>query len=139
MGVGYHASDVTVPSVLRPRSSIYAADIVHIPPRNHFPSHHMGIPRLTALLHPYAAKTEWKRQNTPSAQDSGSKLVIDGPALAYFIYYQCLTSKSSATNALEAMPSYARLAEAVVEWLNEIERFGVTVSVHRLFSAAAVL
>jgi len=94
----------------------------------------MGIPRLTALLHPYATQVEWKRQQGISSRTTPPKLIIDGPALAYFIYHQCLSSAAHAANALEAVPSYAQLAESVVAWLSEIEDFGVEVFVNRLRS-----
>lgn len=90
----------------------------------------MGVPRLTALLRPYATSIEWKRQDGRSSTAAGAivpGLIIDGPALAYFIYHQCVCSEPFSANALEALPSYARLAEAVVVWLNEFEDFGVRV------------
>lgn len=89
----------------------------------------MGIPRLTALLHPFATQVEWKRQHADPSPNASPQVLIDGPALAYFIYHQCLSSEAIAANALEAAPSYAKLAETVVAWLDEIEEFGVKVSV----------
>jgi len=72
---------------------------------------------------------EWRRQRGDSSRESSPELIIDGPAFAYFIYYQCLSSAAHAANALEAVPSYAQLAEAVVAWLIEVEDFGVRVFV----------
>lgn len=94
----------------------------------------MGIPRLTALLHPYATPIEWLRPGGVVVfKKPPPKLIIDGPALAYFIYYQCLSSETSTGSAREVMSSYERLSKTVIEWLNDIEEFGITVFVSAIW------
>jgi hypothetical protein len=87
----------------------------------------MGIPHLTAYLRPYATPVTWQRRGSTSDAALPEELIIDGPALAYHIYYQCLALRSGAGNALEAFPTYAELEIAVVLWLENIETFGLSV------------
>lgn len=77
----------------------------------------MGIPRLIAYLEPYA---------TP-AELSGCKVIIDGPGLAYHIYYRLLASKSRADNAIYGAPSYAELGESAVFFLDELQTCNIIV------------
>jgi len=72
----------------------------------------MGIPRLITYLEPYA---------TP-AELSGSKVIIDGPGLAY----RLLASKSRADNAIQNAPTYAELGQSAVYFLDELQTHNVT-------------
>lgn len=77
----------------------------------------MGIPRLITYLEPYA---------TP-AELNGCKVIIDGPGLAYHIYYRLLASKSRTDNAIYGAPSYRQLGESAVHLLDELQKRNVTV------------
>lgn len=77
----------------------------------------MGIPRLITYLEPYA---------TP-AELGGCKVIIDGPGLAYHIYYRLLSAKSRADNAILGAPSYAELGESTILFLDELQTRNVTV------------
>jgi len=84
----------------------------------------MGIPRLTTQISPYGESVIWRKQ-VQTAVEHHSDVIIDGPSFAYFIHKLCLTTKSKARNALEALPTYPELGEAAVTWLNQIESFGL--------------
>lgn len=68
----------------------------------------MGIPRLTALLQPYA--------DLCSLQDQA--VVIDGPALAYHVLHVCRINGA-------VQPSYQLVAKTTLDWLNELSRHNV--------------
>jgi hypothetical protein len=70
----------------------------------------MGVPRLRQLLEPYAEQVNLK----------GHDLVIDGPALAYHILYQCQRQADSLFN----LPSYSVLGQTAIRWLNELTESG---------------
>ncbi|PHH55588.1 hypothetical protein CFIMG_000912RA [Ceratocystis fimbriata CBS 114723] len=70
----------------------------------------MGIPRLRAKLLPYATKTIL----------NGSKIVIDGPALAYYLFYSC---QQKATGLLSALD----IVERLLAWLEVLKEFNVEV------------
>jgi hypothetical protein len=76
----------------------------------------MGIPHLTTFLHPYAEST---------ALD-GEDAVVDGPALAYHVYYSCLSRRPTARNPFEAAPSYKEIGVAIIEWLDRLRMSGIT-------------
>lgn len=76
----------------------------------------MGIPHLTAFLRDYAEL----------AVLSGNG-VIDGPSLAYFIYYSCLKKESIYRDSIQNPPSYAEIATAFIEWLDDLGESGITV------------
>lgn len=84
----------------------------------------MGIPRLTTQISPYGESIIWKKQVQRLVEHQGD-VIIDGPSFAYYIHKLCLTTKSNARNALEALPTYPELGEAAVTWLNQIESFGL--------------
>jgi len=75
----------------------------------------MGIPHLTTFLRPYAERSSL----------AGENVVIDGPGLAYHIYYLCLSCSSSARNPFEASPSYQNVGKAVIGWLDTLQMSGV--------------
>lgn len=67
-------------------------------------------------------------QRTGSS-DQAEPAIIDGPSLAYHCFYACQSRRSGARNALESIPSYRELGEAVVHWLQQIEQYGFKVYV----------
>lgn len=75
----------------------------------------MGIPHLTTFLRPYAG----------SGTLAGRNAVIDGPGLAYHIYYLCLSRRPSARSPFEAVPTYEEIGKASLEWLNALQTSGV--------------
>ena len=88
----------------------------------------MGIPHLTPLLQPYSTPTilgcktpQCKLHPTAPPRS----LIIDGPALAYHVYHKLLAHKPERLGALDAVPSYGEMGEAVLGWLGEVEGFGV--------------
>ncbi|PQE29346.1 hypothetical protein CJF32_00010919 [Rutstroemia sp. NJR-2017a WRK4] len=77
----------------------------------------MGIPHLITYLRPFATRESLKDK----------EIVIDGPGLAYHIYHLCQSTRVSAGNYFEAVPSYKELGETVLEWLDGLEKGGSTV------------
>jgi len=77
----------------------------------------MGVPHLITYLRPYA---DWHSLD-------GQNVVIDGPGLAYHIYYICCCSRPAAQSSFEALPSYRELGDAVILWLDGLDDHGVTV------------
>ena len=93
----------------------------------------MGIPRLTGLLHPYSVSTSLGCSNKecPKHPRSSLPLVIDGPGLAYAIYYRLLACKPTHLNALDAQPSYAEIGNATLQFLEQLTECGVAMYVAR--------
>lgn len=88
----------------------------------------MGVPHLIANLQPHAETILLTKSEVRTGSDTSNtftKLVIDGPGLAYHIYYKCLSLRANARNALEAYPSYQELGHAVVAWLNHLDAYGL--------------
>ncbi|KAK6001833.1 hypothetical protein QM012_002323 [Aureobasidium pullulans] len=82
----------------------------------------MGIPHLTHSLSPYGDKVV-----LPQHPANHENAIIDGPSLAYHVFYVCLARRSSARNALEAAPTYQELGQAAVDWLEQIEQYGLKI------------
>lgn len=87
----------------------------------------MGIPHLTRHLSPHATKLLLPRQGKDRdfPEQISIHAIIDGPSLAYHIYYLCLGGRAGARNALEAAPPYRELGEAAISWLQQVEQYGV--------------
>ncbi|KFY27296.1 hypothetical protein V493_03588 [Pseudogymnoascus sp. VKM F-4281 (FW-2241)] len=77
----------------------------------------MGIPHLITHLRPYSESTNF----------NGQDVIIDGPAFAYHIFHTCLAEVPEARNPFEAFPSYKKIGDAAIRWLEELEGFGVEV------------
>ncbi|KAM7206899.1 XPG domain containing domain containing protein [Naviculisporaceae sp. PSN 640] len=75
----------------------------------------MGIPRLKRILEPHAERTK-----IPA-----SEIVIDGPSLAYHIYYFL---KGNLNNSPFDQPSNELLGQTAIQWLDRIQSCGHTVS-----------
>ena len=54
-----------------------------------------------------------------------AKIVIDGPALVYYVYYQTLARKQAKSYSLGAVPSYEELGLAVLAFLNTLQTCGL--------------
>lgn len=86
----------------------------------------MGIPRLTTHIQPYLIPTVLGCSipdcETPShPQGAQQKLIIDGPGLAYYLYYRLLAHKPDSLNGLDALPSYNELGRATLIFLDELQ------------------
>ncbi|CAD0101252.1 unnamed protein product [Aureobasidium mustum] len=82
----------------------------------------MGIPHLTHSLSPYGDKVV-----LPQHPANHENAIIDGPSLAYHVFYVCIARRTSARNALEATPTYQELGQAAVNWLEQIEQYGLKI------------
>ena len=90
----------------------------------------MGIPRLTNYLAPLAVPTTLGCQiiGCPTHANQGlegRKVFIDGPALAYHIYYRLLAHQLTMLSALDAQPTYNEIGKATLLYLNELQSHGL--------------
>lgn len=91
----------------------------------------MGIPRLTSHLGPYfeTRTVGCTKAGCSSVKDSKfSNIVVDGPSLAYHVYFTLL-SRSEASSAIDALPSYRAIAGAVTAYLDELCKCNIRVQV----------
>ncbi|RPA98362.1 hypothetical protein L873DRAFT_1808328 [Choiromyces venosus 120613-1] len=73
----------------------------------------MGIRRLYTHLRPYAHRETLEPE---------TKLFIDGPGLAHYVYDQCLNASSAnVNNPWDTAPSYSLLKTAVLKYLRMLE------------------
>ncbi len=91
----------------------------------------MGIPRLTSHIQPYLIPTVLgcstsNSKSHPNSQNGPEKLIIDGPGLAYYLYYRLLAHKPDSLNSLDAVPSYDELGKATLIFLDELQAHHVT-------------
>lgn len=77
----------------------------------------MGVHNLAKLSRPYGQSVILR----------GKSVVIDGPALAYYILDICRERTGSGGDSLIDEPSYRRLGQTALAWLDHIEACGVTV------------
>ena len=78
----------------------------------------MGIPNLSRDLEPYQEEIILGKGNIESKATSIQSIVIDGPALVYFLYYRLLSStESRVLHALDAQPSYQQICQAATTFL----------------------
>ena len=89
----------------------------------------MGIPRLTSYLEPYSVPGLLGCDSFAcpihNPQIHSSCIIIDGPGLAYHIFYRILAHKPASWNAIDAMPTYQEIGELTVLYLQELEKRGV--------------
>ena len=92
----------------------------------------MGIPRLTSQLQPYAGSavlgcktSQCSEHQSNLLNASEKKIVIDGPGLAFHIFYSLLACKSLSLNAFDAAPSYAEIGRGVTAFLEELRLYGL--------------
>ncbi|KAL8702466.1 MAG: hypothetical protein Q9201_004371 [Fulgogasparrea decipioides] len=83
----------------------------------------MGIPRLVGHLQPYATdvtlgyKDDKGRRTSDNDPAGSSSVVIDGPGLAYHIYYRLVANTARSLNAFDAAPSYQEIGTGVTTYL----------------------
>jgi len=85
----------------------------------------MGIPHLMHHLQTYGEKVLFQHNDSTKPPFQSTNIIIDGPALAYHVYYICLSRRSGARNAIDAIPSYKELSHAVVAWLDQCETYSI--------------
>ena len=91
----------------------------------------MGIPYLAQLLQPYAVSTilgckdEQCKRHRIDLAGSARNIIIDGPALAYHVYYNVLKEKPNLLNAFDAIPTYTETCIAFLAYLEELESYGL--------------
>lgn len=88
----------------------------------------MGIQGLTVKLQPYATPATLGSYNSYNANDSQdtSRVIIDGPSLAYYVYYRLLASKPASLNAFDSAPSYKELGQGALVFLDTLSEHNVT-------------
>ena len=74
----------------------------------------MGVPRLKRILEPHAERTKIPASN----------VVIDGPSLAYYIYF---VLKGNSKNSPFDQASNELLGQTAIAWLDQIQACGLTV------------
>lgn len=85
----------------------------------------MGIPGLTVKLQPYAVPATLGTYHGDATQDT-SRVIIDGPSLAYHIYYRLLAYKSASLNALDAAPSCKEVGRGALIFVDALREQNVT-------------
>ncbi|KAL8725248.1 MAG: hypothetical protein Q9166_007487 [cf. Caloplaca sp. 2 TL-2023] len=88
----------------------------------------MGIPRLAGHLQPFSVSTTIGHKSDHIEDSSqianNTSLIIDGPGLAYHLYYR-LAHRSGTQSVFDAVPSYGEIAQAVLAFLSELEAHNV--------------
>ncbi len=84
----------------------------------------MGIPGLTAKLLPYATSAKLGTYHEDQSHDI-SRVIIDGPSLAYHVYNRLLACKPASLNALDANPSYEELGRGALVFLDALTEHNV--------------
>lgn len=106
----------------------------------------MGIPKLVSMLQPWASRhqlsntkeagensiflrqrDETRGENCDATRSLGPtarEAIIDGPALSYHAYGVAVASRSNASNALDAIPSYKEVNAILLECLSVLEGHG---------------
>ncbi|MCJ1391426.1 hypothetical protein MMC18_004290 [Xylographa bjoerkii] len=89
----------------------------------------MGIPRLRGLLEPYfqTSTLGCSNQECKDHIRSSKTVIIDGPGLAYAIYYRLLAYKPTSLNALDAQPTYEEIGRAVFLFLQALTNCGIKI------------
>ena len=91
----------------------------------------MGIPHFAQLLQPYAiptvlgCKTPGCERHRPRQETSEHQVIIDGPGLAYHVYYKVLAYKPRTLNAVDAIPTYSQIGNAAITFLDELRSYGL--------------
>lgn len=89
----------------------------------------MGIPHLISRLQPYAISSSLGCRNSDCLEHrshTSRRITIDGPGLAYHVYYSLLAYKSSYLNSFDAVPSYAEIGQGAIKYLEGLEAYGLT-------------
>lgn len=92
----------------------------------------MGIKGLSSALSPYAVSTVVGCRKTGCGKCSShdqyesTKIIIDGPAFAYYIYDKLIVNRPQPVNAIDTLPSYSEIGEGALAILGELESYNVT-------------
>jgi hypothetical protein len=85
----------------------------------------MGILRLFSHVQTLAvSKTLGCKTSGCEVHQLGQNIIIDGPSLAFYIYYRKVATRSPGTNPIDAIPSYHEIGEATLVFLRELRRHG---------------
>ena len=94
----------------------------------------MGIRQLTAHLSPFGERIMLGYSNAPTkarVEETREcveriRVVVDGPALAYHVYYKLLAWRPVSLPALlAAQPSYDEIGTAISAYLEKVEEYGI--------------
>jgi hypothetical protein len=90
----------------------------------------MGIPKLKALLAPYASfvplsHPKCATHGTDGEFSMNKRTVIDGPGLAHLIFKNLASQRPKAKTTVELGLPYASIEDATLDWLNTLESFGL--------------
>ncbi|KAF2764957.1 hypothetical protein EJ03DRAFT_355328 [Teratosphaeria nubilosa] len=86
----------------------------------------MGILRLVSRLKQQAGLGTTKEIGRTGEPRHGTKAIIDGPSLAYYIFH-ILEVRAASSNTLEPTTTYDECAREAVRWLEKLEAFGFTI------------
>ena len=85
----------------------------------------MGIPRLRGHLLPYVDPTILGCKTNHCHKHVKTKnFVIDGPSLAFHIYYKVLALKGAVDCSLDAVPTCSELGKATITFLDQLQQYG---------------
>ena len=91
----------------------------------------MGISHLITHLRPYATEICHDHGTSTRRSDlfvnSETAMVIDGPGLAYHVYYTYLARQHRGAAAIGAALSHQDIGQAVIAWLDELQLCGLRV------------
>ena len=91
----------------------------------------MGISHLLPFLEPFAVNRLLGCKSSGCEEhrykfDNPRCLVIDGPGLAYHVYYKIQGHKDGSLNAIDALPTYTEIGDVFLAYLRELEEYGLT-------------
>lgn len=84
----------------------------------------MGIPKLLGSLEPYASRITFN-PSPGNDYNPQKRAVIDGPGLAYHVFYQTLARRVTSANNVRDVPSYAEIGDAILDWLDAVEAHAI--------------
>ena len=93
----------------------------------------MGIPYLRRRLQPYSESRCLGRNSIDcerhklNTRAQNPNVIVDGPCLAYFVYYRLIAHKSISLGPIDAQPSYEELGRGVIALLNQLESSGLRI------------
>ena len=85
----------------------------------------MGIPYLRKHVRPYGEKIVLAKREGGATTGSPTRLVVDGPSLAYHVYHRLYRQLSTDHGPFHGVPSYQQLSRGIVEYLQKLEEFGL--------------
>ena len=85
----------------------------------------MGIRNLIPQLTPFATTVLCDGSGQQSDRAPCSKVIIDGPALAHFLYFQRLAPFHQRSDALVLALSHQTIGLAIIAWLESLQDCGL--------------